>query len=117
MHGLVVHKLVKGFLLESLLLLLLGKLLWVLTVAPLAEPTGQLAKLPDLGRPLCPHFTAFLGLHSCQLIFELMCHILMQLSPDLEPGQKLSIARSLSNNSPILVATGLGNGCGRPDVC
>ena len=44
-HGLVVHELVEGLLFQSLLLLLLRQYFWVLAVAPLAYPTGQVAEL------------------------------------------------------------------------
>ena len=53
MHGLVVHELVEGLLFHSLLLLLLCQYLWVLAVAPLAYPAGQVAELA--------HFRVLLG--------------------------------------------------------
>ena len=102
-HGLVVHELVEGLLFQSLLLLLLCQYFWVLAVAPLAYPTGQVAELA--------HFRVLLGCcglpggaHCFQPIRELVSHVLVHLCPDPDARREFTVGWPLADDPRVLRA-------------
>ena len=103
MHCLVVHELVEGLLFQSLLLLLLCQRLWVLAVAPLAYPTGEVAELSDFRGPLRRH-RLLRGAHSLEPILELVSHVLVQLRPDPDARREFTVGWPLADDSRVLLA-------------